>query len=471
VNGANYIPAAAPTYGQGMQTQQLMNQSFAPAQPQQQYQTLPRINPDDYVAGFHIDELVNRQLPKASNQGFASAETLTRNFQLPIEQTAELLNESHARLEDWTMDLYKQADELAQYNVALQNVALDQQDAIIQQDAILRNYAQQQLDHQQFVRELLPHIDRYEKMEELLLDSGKLADYYRNLAAVEAEYGTHQQHVQAQQQAEAVEQERQRSFVQHLVNEGYDLNQISDEQLAQAYSNAVAQQQPQATQAPYAIEPGTLPYAPGELLAQVDPSTLSGDEVKRIQNMSPQELANLEYGMAVSMGIIQPQEQGQAPAQSRPAGYSQYVNYGGGSPTREQILAAAPGMPMESRVAIQGGNVPPQPQAPQADSGIPTNRRNFYQQVMDGAIPPSPYETNRMIAEGRYEEERASYNPLTTLDKKSLDNLRPTFPVANPRGESVSYPALDEVPASHRFLLLDKLEEAGIFGQGRLRSF
>jgi hypothetical protein len=465
------MPSAAPTYGQGAQVQGMMNQAFAQPTYQPQVQPQPQINPSDYVNGIHIDKLVNRALPKASNPGFASAETLTRDFRLPIEQTAELLNESHVRLEDWTMDLYNQASELAHHNVALQNMALDQQDAIVQQDELLRVYAQQHLNHQEFVKELLPHLDRYEKMEELLLDSTKLADYYRNLAAVEAEYGTHQQNVEAQQKAQQAENNRQREFIQYLVNQGYDLNQISDEQLAQAYRQAVAQSQPQApTQAPYTVEPGTLPYAPGELLGRVDPNALTPEQLQRVQNMSPQELADLEYSMAVQMGVIQPQEQTQAQPRT---GYSQYVG-NTPTPTPQQVLAANPGMPMDVRAAIQGGNVPPaQPAQQQAQSvsQIPATRRNFYQQVIDGAIPPSPIETNRMIADGRYAEERATYNPLTTLDEKSLSSLRPTFPVANPRGESVSYPALDEVPASHRFLLLDKLEKEGILGQGRVRAF
>jgi hypothetical protein len=461
-----------------------MNQAFAQPQvqsqpqiqlqPQVQRQVQPQVNPNDFVNGIHIDQLVNRKLPKASNQGFASAETLTRNFKLPIEQTAELLNESHARLEDWTMNLYNQAQELAHHNAALQNVALEQQDAIVQQDAILRNYAQQQLDHQEFVRQLLPHVERYEKMEELLLDSKKLADYYKNLAAVEAEYGTHQQHVEAHKQAVAAEQERQRNFIQYLVNQGYDLNKISDEQLAQAYQAAIAQapKQQAATQpaqAPYSVKPGTLPYAPGELLARVDPNTLTPDELKRVQSMTPQELAQLEYGMAINMGIIKPEAAPQQQAQPR-GGYTQHL----GNPpqlTQQQILAATPGMPMEARVAIQGGVTPNQAPQQQQQQVPHQQRQNFYQQVMNGAIPPSVYETNKLIAEGLHAQEAATYNPLTSLDEKSLANIRPSFPAANPRGEEVAYPALDKVPASHRFLLLDKLEKEGIIGQAKVRSF
>lgn len=455
-----------------------MNQSFAPqyAPAPQQYQQ-PQVNQTELIRGVPIDSLVNRNLPTIANQGFATAETLTRDFQLPIEQTAELLNESHVRLEDWTMELYGQATELANYNAALQNVAVEQQDAIVQQDALLRNYAQQQLDHQAFVRELLPHIDRYEKMEELLLDSSKLAHYYQNLAAVESEYGTHQQHLQAQEQAAIQEQHQQRAFVQSLINQGYDLNQISDEQLGHLYSQAVANLQPQA-QMPAAPQASGLPFPPGELLSRVDPSTLSKEEIQRIQSMSPQELAQLEYAMALDMGLVQNPNQPQAqqvaqqPAQPR-GGYSQYFGEQSVRPTPEQIIAANPGMPQDVRYAIQGNSVPQANQLVQGgqSSAIPGTRKNFYQQVMEGAIPPSVYETNKMIADGRFAEDRASYNPLTTLDEKSINNLRPSFPVANPRGENVSYPALDEVPPSHRFLLLDKLEKEGILGQGRMRSF
>lgn len=384
--------------------------------------------------------MVNRTLPKVSNEGYASAETLVRQFGLPIESTAELLNESHVRLENWTMDLYKQAQGIAEQNAALQNITLDQQNAILQQDALLRNYAKQSIAHSQFVKELLPHVDRYGKMEELLLDSHKLADYYKNLAAVEAEYGTHQQQKQQLAQAQAAEEQRQRQFVQSLVDQGYDLNKISNEQLGQLYRQAIES----TVQAPQTIPTGKLPFAPGELLNRVDPSTLSPEDIKRVQNMTPQELAQLEYSMAIQMGLIQPQQQApaqqavrqpqpqaQAQPQPQPTGYSQFIS-----------------------------NQQPVPQGA---------RKNFYQQVIEGAVPPSVYETNKMIADAKHEEARMVHNPLTTLDQRSIDQLRPAFPVANPRGESVSYPALDQVPPSHRFLLLDKLEKEGILGQHRAR--
>lgn len=434
VNGAAYTQSAAPAY-------QAPQQYIPQVQPQIQFQ--PQVDPNEYVNGMHIDELVNRNLPKVSNDGYANAETLVRQFGLPIESTAELLNESHVRLENWTMDLYNQAKSVAEQNAALQNITLDQQNAILQQDALLRNYAKQSINHSQFVKELLPHIDRYGRMEELLLDSKKLADYYKNLAAVESEYGTHQQQKQQLQQAQVAEENRQRQFVQALVDQGYDLSKISNEQLGQLYRQAIAS----TTQASQPAPTGQLPFAPGELLNQVDPSTLSPEDIKRVQNMTPQELAQLEYSMAIQMGLIQPQVQPQQQVQQpqqpqrqqqvqqpqqRTVGYSQYLN--------NQQQAQGP-------------------------------RKNFYQQVIEGAVPPSTYETNKMIADAKHEEARMVHNPLTSLDERSINSLRPNFPVANPRGESVAYPALDAIPASHRFLLLDKLEREGIIGQQRARTF
>lgn len=438
-------------------------------------QPTPQQAPQDYVGQYRIDELVNRNIGKVSTDGYASAETIVRQFGLPIEHAAELINESHVRLEDWAMDLYGQAKELAHLNVALQNQATGHLEALNQQDELLQVYAAQMIDHQNFMKELIPHVKRYEAMETLLLDSEKLREYWNNLKAVEAEYGTHQQH----EEMKVAQQEQYNKLLFYCADEFMkqgvaqeDALRLAQEYIAQRQqAGQVVQdnQKQQPTHNQNAI-PQNLPYQPGEILSQVDPSQLTPEQVQAVKQMTPEQLAELEYRMAVEMGVITVDGQpiqgkpGQTQGGNAPSGYRQYV---GEMPTPRPIAANAipPNMPAEARaqLAVSEG------QAPQQTQTAPVRRQNYYEHLMNGGMPLSVDETNRRMAEGQYEASRPQYQIPRNLTEDGLNAIRPTMPVANHRSGEINYPMLDQVSPQQRFILLDKLEREGIFGQQRTR--
>lgn len=149
----------------------------------------------EIVNGYELGDLVNVNLASSVPSNYADATTLVRHYGAPIEHVAEHLNQSHIELEQFTTDLYQQAGQLANVNVQLQelsqaqaNAIANQNNAILQQDAIIQQYANHMLDHQQFVANIIPHIARYEQMEELLTDPNLLLNWYQNLAAINSEY-------------------------------------------------------------------------------------------------------------------------------------------------------------------------------------------------------------------------------------------------------------------------------------------
>ena len=478
--GQGFVPDlnGLPSYNtQGVVQAPQGYQSPSPYLPQEVPQQVPQQVPQDYVDQYHIDELVNRNLGKVSTDGYASAETIVRQFGLPIEHAAELINESHVRLEDWAMDLYGQAKELAHLNVALQNQATGHLEALNQQDELLQVYAAQMIDHQNFMKELIPHVKRYEAMEALLLDSEKLREYWNNLKAVEAEYGTHQEH----EAMKAAQQEQYNKLLFYCADEFMKQGIAQEDalRLAQEYI-AQRQQEGQVIQGNQGQQPArnqiaipqNLPYQPGEILSQVDPSQLTPEQVQAVKQMTPEQLAELEYRMAVEMGVItvdgQPiqSEPGQVQGSNVANGYRQYV---GEMPTPRPIAANAipPNMPAEARagLAISEG------QAPQQAQTTPVRRQNYYEHLMNGGMPLSVDETNRRMAEGQYEATRPQYQIPRNLTEDSLNAIRPTMPVANHRSGEINYPMLDQVSPQQRFILLDKLEREGIFGQQRTRLF
>lgn len=410
----------------------------------------------DIVNGYHIDELVNRNLPKSSDDGFASAETLVRQMGVPIETAAELINESHVRLEDWAMDLYEKTNDLAHLNVALQQHSEGQLEALEQQDELLKVYAQQMLDHQEFMKTLIPHVERYQKMEELLLDSSALEQYWRNLRAVEAEYGTHQEQVAAHQREYAGLIEH---YTQDLINKG--LRPEVAQQEAQQYVNQQlalrAAQEEQVGQVP------ELPFEPGAILSQVDPSQLTKEQIAEVQAMSPEQLKQLEYEMAINMGVIDKAgnliQQDNTPASNPVGGYRQFLgneptSYQGVDPTR-----IPPGMPTEARMQLAQGQA-------QQQQGVPQGRKaTFIEQVINGAVPPSTAEVNRLMAQGQYEATRPRYSPSALAPQ----SVRPNLPSVRANGGMGEYPGLDELSPQQRFMLLDKLEQEGVLGQKRIR--
>jgi hypothetical protein len=105
---------------------------------------------------------------------------LVQHYGLPIESVAEITNESHALLEDKTARLINIGNQMASEHEALTNYAVNQEKALIE-------YAKHFIDHQQFLEQLTPHIERYENMEALLLDPQALGQYYRDLVALEQE--------------------------------------------------------------------------------------------------------------------------------------------------------------------------------------------------------------------------------------------------------------------------------------------
>lgn len=434
-------PAANPAYVPQVQQ--------APQAPSQQ---------GDIINGYHIDELVNRELPKSSQDGFASAETLVRQFGVPIETAAELINESHVRLEDWAMDLYEKTNDLAHLNVALQRHSEGQLEALQQQDELLKIYAQQMLDHQEFMKTLIPHVDRYQKMEELLLDSAALEEYWRNLRAVEAEHGTHKEQVAARQQEYAG---LINHYTQELVNKGLR-PEVAQQEATQYVNQQLALRAAQEEQAAQIPE---LPFEPGAILSQVDPSQLTKEQIAEVRAMNPAQLKQLEYEMAVSMGVIDKAgnliQREQTPASNPVGGYRQFM---GNQPAGGQGIDPTripPGMPTEARMQLAQG------QAPQQQQGTPQGRKaTFIEQVINGAVPPSTAEVNRLMAEGQYEATRPRYGVPSSLSPQSI---RPVLPSANPGGGAESYPTLDELSPQQRFLLLDKLEREGVLGQKRIR--
>lgn len=126
---------------------------------------------------------------------YADAVSLVRHYGLPVEHVAEQLNQSHVQLQEFTTDLYGKANQLVNVNSQLQEVnkaqqvaIAEQQQALATQDAIIQEYANHMIDHQQFVANIIPHIARYEQMEELLTDPHSLLEWYQNLAAISQEY-------------------------------------------------------------------------------------------------------------------------------------------------------------------------------------------------------------------------------------------------------------------------------------------
>lgn len=142
--------------------------------------------------------------PKVSSEGFATAGELTRQFNLPSDSVSELLNESHVKLEDRltrhenpngkvSSQGFASAAELsAAYNLPTEAVAeflneshIKLEDLTQRQEAALVEYAQHFISHQQFLMEMLPHVERYEKMEQLMLNPQQLGNYYGQLVQLE----------------------------------------------------------------------------------------------------------------------------------------------------------------------------------------------------------------------------------------------------------------------------------------------
>ena len=149
----------------------------------------------ELINGYRIEDLVNTQLGSSVSPEYADAVSLVRHYGLPVEHVAEQLNQSHVQLQEFTTDLYGKASQLVDVNAQLQEVnkaqqvaIAEQQQALATQDAIIQEYANHMIDHQQFVANIIPHIARYEQMEELLTDPHSLLEWYQNLAAISQEY-------------------------------------------------------------------------------------------------------------------------------------------------------------------------------------------------------------------------------------------------------------------------------------------